>query len=144
MPSNCSVYGCFNTKSKTKGSGVKYFSFPKETPYRDLWINACRRADKVNPENAVICSVHFKPQDHAGDMKSRLLGIESPARLRTLRKDAVPSLLLQNEKASRPTTPTWTASAYLQKRKSPAESRRHLGRRCRHQRTEVGGLESLR
>lgn len=93
MPSNCSVKGCMNNK-RTKGYGVKYFTFPKDKRYRDLWMKACRRPRTINPQNAVVCSVHFQPQDYIDDMKSRLLGIESPKHLRTLRKDAVPSLLL--------------------------------------------------
>ena len=78
MPSVCAVYGCFNTKVKTAGTSIRDFGFPKNAHNRDVWVNLCRRADSINPKNAVICSVHFTRDDYIEDMKSRLLGIESP------------------------------------------------------------------
>ena len=73
MPNNCSVFGYSNTRRKTKDLGVKYFRFPKEKSLRDKWINACRRSDPINPQHAVICSIHFDSCDIADDMKARLL-----------------------------------------------------------------------
>ncbi|XP_066973174.1 52 kDa repressor of the inhibitor of the protein kinase-like [Macrobrachium rosenbergii] len=96
MPSNCSIFGCFNTKAKTKETGVRHFRFPKDEVFRDKWLHACRRADPVNPKNAVICSVHFTLQDYAEDLKSRLLDTESPRNKRALKENAVPSLNLPN------------------------------------------------
>ena len=94
MPSVCAAYGCNNNKDKTKGSGIRYFGSPKDV----LWLNLCRRADNINVKNAVVCSVHFTKDDYNDDMKSRLLGIESPKNKRLLKKDAVPSLSLHNGK----------------------------------------------
>ena len=96
MPSNCSVFGCFNRQENTKGTNIKYHTFPKEKRYRDQWINACRRSDTINPINALICSVHFRQEDYKDDMKSRLLGIPSPKNKRLLKEDAVPSIHLPN------------------------------------------------
>ncbi|XP_068201673.1 THAP domain-containing protein 1-like [Palaemon carinicauda] len=95
MPSNCSVFGCSNTKQKTKDSGVKYFRFPKDELIKQ-WKNACRRADSINHKNAVICSDHFAVNDYVDDMKSRLLNCEISSNKRTLKNDAVPSLHLPN------------------------------------------------
>lgn len=98
MPTVCAVYGCSNSKVKTAGTDVKYFRFPRNTQYRDAWLNLCRRADSINTKNAIICSVHFTKDDYIDDMKSRLLGIESPRNKRFLKEDAVPSLYLYNSK----------------------------------------------
>ncbi|KAG7160612.1 52 kDa repressor of the inhibitor of the protein kinase-like isoform X3 [Homarus americanus] len=94
MPSNCSVYGCNNTRKKTTGSSIKYFRFPKEKQFRQRWIYSCCRADDINADSAVVCSIHFKECDYKDDLKCRLLEIERPKRQRTLRDDAVPSLFL--------------------------------------------------
>lgn len=44
----CAVYGCFNWTKKTKGTNIKYFTFPKDEHLCKLWVNACRRNDKFN------------------------------------------------------------------------------------------------
>lgn len=98
MPSNCSVYACNNSRKKTAGTGIRYFSFPKEKHLRCQWIHACCRADVINADNAVVCSVHFTNSDYRDDMKHRLLGIEAPKRQRALKDNAVPSLLLPRGK----------------------------------------------
>ena len=96
MPSNCAIYGCFNTKKKVKrlNQNIRFFRFPRDEILQHAWIQACRRSDKINTDHAVICSVHFCKEDIADDMKSRLLGIERPKNHRILKKDAVPSLSL--------------------------------------------------
>ena len=100
MPNNCAVYGCFNTKRKAKSLGleIRFFRFPKNESIRDAWVQACRRADKINTDTAIICSVHFSKDDVADDMKSRLLGIDRPRNQRILKKNAVPSLFLAKVK----------------------------------------------
>lgn len=100
MPNNCSVYGCFNTKRRTKqsDSNIRYYRFPKNEKQRQIWINMCRRADKINPDHAVICSVHFTVDDLKDDAKSRLLGTATPRTQRVLKDDAVPSLFLPHGK----------------------------------------------
>ena len=96
MPSNCSVLGCFNTHEKTKDSKIKYYHFPKNKTYRDQWVHALCRADTINTEYALVCSIHFKPQDYNDDLQSQLLGTESPKHHRLFKKDAVPTLFLSN------------------------------------------------
>lgn len=98
MPDNCSVYGCNNRFSNKNGSNIKFHRFPKEKQYRDQWVHACGREDRINSDNALICSIHFKAQDYKDDLKSRLLGIETPKNRRLLKKDAVPCLFLPNGK----------------------------------------------
>ena len=75
-------------------SGLRFFGFPKDDEFRKRWITACRRADKISPNNATICSIHFTAEDYIDDMKARLLGIESPRNKRLLKKHAVPSMNL--------------------------------------------------
>lgn len=50
MP-GCAVATCKNTNRKTKGTDIKYFGFPKNEDLTRLWINACRRVDKINLKN---------------------------------------------------------------------------------------------
>ena len=47
----------------------------------------------MNTDNAVICSVHFADTDYKDDMKSRLVGIDTPKRQRTLNDGPVWSIL---------------------------------------------------
>ena len=99
MPSNCAIYGCYNTKKKVKklNQTIRFFRFPRDEILRDAWIQACRRTDNINPDHAGICSVYFCKEDIADDIKSRLLGIERPKNQRILKKDAVPSLSLPKD-----------------------------------------------
>lgn len=53
----------------------------------------CCRADKINANNAVKCSVHFVGSDYKDDMKFRLLGIDSPVR-QSIGLNTVPSFFL--------------------------------------------------
>ncbi|XP_068232034.1 THAP domain-containing protein 6-like [Palaemon carinicauda] len=78
--------------------GIRYFTFPKEENTKEKWMHACKRADDVNWKGALICSVHFKAEDYADDMKYRLLGIEKPKNQRALKEEAIPSLFLPNGK----------------------------------------------
>ncbi|XP_045139372.1 THAP domain-containing protein 3-like [Portunus trituberculatus] len=93
MPSQCAVFGCSNEKTIVGEKNIRYFRFPRDEKLRKVWINVCRRSDKINSKNAVVCSEHFTSEDYIDDMKSRLLGIESPRNKRLLKNEAVPSLL---------------------------------------------------
>ena len=55
-----------------------FFRFPRDDEFWKKWTIACHRLDKVNANNALVCSVHFTAKDYIDDMKSRLLGIENP------------------------------------------------------------------
>lgn len=50
MP-GCAVATCKNFNRKTKGTDIKYFSFPKNEDMAKQWITACRREDKINLKN---------------------------------------------------------------------------------------------
>lgn len=64
-------------KSRQQALTSNTLDFRKKKQYRDVWINLCRRADNINTNNAVICSIHFTKDHYMDDMKSRLLGVES-------------------------------------------------------------------
>ena len=48
MPSNCSVFGCHNTRTQTAGSDIRYFRFPRAKELRQRWIHSCCRTDSIN------------------------------------------------------------------------------------------------
>lgn len=52
MP-GCAVTGCRNFSKNTKGTNIKYFSFPK-TDVAKKWVVACRREDKINLKNGKL------------------------------------------------------------------------------------------
>lgn len=87
----CAVAQFSNVGTKT--SGIIYHRFPKNDKLRQLWISRCKRSDKFNPNNARVCSVHFRTEDYDRDLENELLGL--PQR-KILRTDAVPSLLIPN------------------------------------------------
>lgn len=86
MSSVCAVFGCSNAKGKITGSGIRYFRLSREELYWKIWLTLCRRADAVNPEHVIICSIYFT---HCQSEEQRLL-----------KKDTVPSLHLHNGKLS--------------------------------------------
>ena len=94
MPNNCSVYGCYNRKRNTKDHGISYFTFPKDEEARKKWVYSCHRSDKINTNNAVICSAHFADEHFEDDLKARILNIQR----RILKKDAVPTIGLYKGK----------------------------------------------
>lgn len=91
MPSSCSVRDCTH-KQKRKSTTISYFTFPKETLFRDLWAGACGK--HVNFKFGRICSLHFQADDYIDDVESRMFGVPSRKYRRPLKKDAVPSLNL--------------------------------------------------
>lgn len=88
---NCAVAQCSNLGTKT--SGIMYHRFPKSDDLRRVWISRCKRSDKFNPDNARVCSVHFRTEDYERDLKNELLGL--PPR-KMLCANAVPCLLIPN------------------------------------------------
>ncbi|KFM79827.1 THAP domain-containing protein 1, partial [Stegodyphus mimosarum] len=89
MPS-CAVYGCSNTNRKTKGTGIRYFSFPNNPDLINKWLIACKRKDKVNVKYACVCSQHFNANSYHITMRQRLLNYVAP-KCRILKPDAVPT-----------------------------------------------------
>lgn len=92
MPgTRCAVGVCNNIYAKTykfpEEAFVAYHCFPKDKLIRRIWIQRCRRKDKINPNKSYICSSHFTASDYDPDLK----GI--------LKRGAIPSRnLLANDK----------------------------------------------
>ncbi|TRY74091.1 hypothetical protein TCAL_02586 [Tigriopus californicus] len=85
----CAVAACRNPNN------VRYHRFPTDSSQSKLWVDACNRADHVNPKTAAICERHFTSESYQRDMRNELLGL--PVRKR-LKKEAVPTLaLMSNE-----------------------------------------------
>ncbi|KAJ8974061.1 hypothetical protein NQ317_016198 [Molorchus minor] len=96
----CSLGFCKSQEGKDKT--ISFFSFPKDIRRRNVWIQKCNRTDKINPDYARICSLHFLPTDFERNLKAELLNL--PAR-KKLKPDAVPSQLLKSEDTAVPITP---------------------------------------
>ncbi len=84
----CAVASCKNPDF------VIYHQFPKDKKLQKIWLNACRRQDKVNVRSASICERHFHEEKYERDLKHELLNL--PLR-KKLKKDAVPTLNLLPE-----------------------------------------------
>lgn len=93
----CAIATCKNYGRKTKklGLSVIYHVFPKDEDIRKEWLIKCKRQDQFNYKNSYVCSEHFLESDYEDDLRNRLLGL--PQR-KTLKKHAIPSLKLPNEK----------------------------------------------
>ena len=63
----CAVGVCSSPK------GTVHHRFPKDPKLRKLWVAACRRADDLDPDKCVVCTVHFKEEDYERDLKNELL-----------------------------------------------------------------------
>ncbi len=115
----CAVAIC---KSPNEAS---YHRFPKEKTLQKLWLDCCKRDDKISVESARICSNHFKPDDYERDLRNELLNI--PVR-KILKQNAVPSLDLL------PSHGTIGSGEQGQKRKAEDEERQErLSKRARKQ-----------
>ena len=78
------------TKGITPSCKKHVFAFPKEEVTRRLWLSAIHRdADSFNPENSVVCKLHFKAEHFEANYASRT----STARVwMRLKPKAVPSI----------------------------------------------------
>ncbi|XP_047000598.1 THAP domain-containing protein 2-like [Schistocerca americana] len=89
--SYCAVAECSHSGRKTEG--VIYHRFPKNVELQRKWIARCKREDKINVNNARVCSEHFCESDYKRDLQNELLGLPT----RKLRQvNAVPSLKIPN------------------------------------------------
>ena len=98
----CSVSYCTNTYKNSRYKKLKFYRFPRNKHVQMKWIEACKPLKNFNIKNARVCSVHFTKSDKEVELKYRLLKIDTPVHRRNLRKDAVPSLLI--DAPSGPTT----------------------------------------
>ena len=92
MPSSCAIFGCYEKSSKD--SDVLFHTFPKNSEFRQKWVNLCKRDDKFNPDNARICSLHFEAAAYKRNLQNELLNIPVPRHRKTLEVDALPTLRL--------------------------------------------------
>lgn len=95
MP-NCAVYGCHNHSRKTKGTFIKYYTFPKDDFFCTKWVASCKRADKINISNATICSEHFAEDCFERPLQDEF--IKYNPKIRNLKIDAVPTKQLPSSK----------------------------------------------
>ncbi|XP_023316341.1 uncharacterized protein LOC106647986 [Trichogramma pretiosum] len=91
----CTVAVCNNSYEKTKKAGmnIRYHTFPKKQPLKNIWIQKCRRAGRWNPNSCHVCSIHFTDDDYKPSVQSELLNSPSVGKKR-LKPTAVPSLFL--------------------------------------------------
>lgn len=80
----CSVSGCTNSQSNSKGKDIIYHSFPKENvENREKWISACSNPSvNWNSQSASVCSDHFRSNDYTRDLRSELMNVPAKRRLR--------------------------------------------------------------
>ncbi|GAB6029050.1 hypothetical protein CHUAL_004836 [Chamberlinius hualienensis] len=88
MPA-CAVALCRNYTKTTKGTNVKYFSFPRDPSTQEEWVLRCGRETEFNVNNSRICSEHFIQEDFERDLMNELLGL--PIK-RTLKPTALPTI----------------------------------------------------
>ncbi|XP_046994485.1 uncharacterized protein LOC124606543 [Schistocerca americana] len=69
--SYCAVAECSNSGRKTEG--VIYHRFPKNVELQRKWIARCKREDKINVNNARVCSEHFCESDYKRDLQNELI-----------------------------------------------------------------------
>ena len=59
-----------------------YHQFPKTQPFRNMWIERCRRAGKWNPNSCHICSIHFQEDDYRKETSYEPLNLPGKRRLK--------------------------------------------------------------
>jgi len=84
MPS-CAIALCDNTHLSLKAITKKltFHRFPVDKIVCSIWVSKCKRKDKINPKNAVICSNHFEETDFVIDRASEVLGMHYRRKLKT-------------------------------------------------------------
>nr|XP_022904587.1 uncharacterized protein LOC111416728 isoform X2 [Onthophagus taurus] len=93
MPMCCSVSSCKMTHvlAQDMKKKISFFSFPKETNLKNIWIKRCDRKGTMTAKRPRICSLHFRSEDFKRDLQSELQNL--PPKL-ILKKGALPSLNL--------------------------------------------------
>ncbi|KAM4728869.1 uncharacterized protein FYW61_011697 [Anableps anableps] len=106
----CVAFGCTNGG----GSGVSFFSFPKDPRRRKIWVDAVRRKDWKPTKHSKLCSDHFEESAFSVPPSlCRSIGF-APKRLQ-LKEDAAPSIF------HRPDSKSAAASGAKTKRKKRKE-----------------------
>lgn len=92
----CAVATCkSDNQSKTFSKNVMFFRFPTEESLQKVWVNTCKRKDKINIKNARICSQHFSEECYERNLKHELLNYTAKNH-RLLKANAIPTLHLAN------------------------------------------------
>jgi len=82
MPT-CAIATCAQTGNSIKKSPeVSFHRFPKAKAAAKIWLQKCKRKDKVSLQTAVICSLHFNPEDFIDDKVNRMLNLKEVKRLK--------------------------------------------------------------
>ena len=91
----CCVQGC-GVKS---GGSDKVFRLPKDPNLRVMWLNACKRAEKIemNTSNVFVCARHFSPEQFEWNCRSHIMGGNDPRNYRGLKTNAVPDQNIPGE-----------------------------------------------
>ena len=117
MPSNCAIATCKNyEKSVKRDKSISYHLFPKDKKLAALWLNKCRRKDKVNLKSARVCSIHFTEEEIIIDRINRTLGLKERTKLK---KGAIPSLHLPVPEPIKITTPSERAVRLKKRHNEP-------------------------
>nr|XP_022290565.1 THAP domain-containing protein 1-like [Crassostrea virginica] len=90
----CAAYGF--TNRKTKGCGLSFFSFPKDSARKKTWTVFGRREDFVPTKNHRLCSAHFSADQLARDPKNLEENGYAGARIRLI-ADAFPDIPLPHQ-----------------------------------------------
>jgi hypothetical protein len=86
MPCSCAVTHCTNIFIKNEDN--HFFALPKEKNLSKIWIRACGRQKKFNPDTSRVCQNHFKKGDFENYFK--IYSMNFKAKLK-LKKEAFPS-----------------------------------------------------
>nr|XP_022316756.1 THAP domain-containing protein 11-like [Crassostrea virginica] len=91
----CAAFGC-NNKAE-KGSGISFFTFPKDVNLRKQWAHYCRRKEFIPTSGHRLCSVHFSSNCFMHDPQLLdQIGLQETFKKR-LKPNSVPDIPLLTE-----------------------------------------------
>lgn len=85
----CAILHCKSENSKQKGESgkIRFHKFPtKNIKLQKEWLAKCKLRAGLNLNKAVLCSLHFRPEDYP--TKYKMIDYSSPWQLKP---EAVPS-----------------------------------------------------
>lgn len=98
----CSLALCkSDNMCKNFDKKVMFFRFPTDPNLQKVWINVCKRKNRINVKYARVCSKHFSEDSYERNLRYELLGCATKNR-RLLKADAVPSMNLTNNSTIKP------------------------------------------
>ena len=91
----CAAFGC-NNKAE-KGSGISFFTFPKDDNLRKQWAHYCRRKEFIPTSGHRLCSMHFSSNCFMQDPQFLAqIGLQETFKKR-LKPNSVPDIPLLTE-----------------------------------------------